>query len=287
MSQRDPAGDYRSSADASAGSTGGTRLLPFPRTRRLNRHVSRARSRRRAVVGAACWGRVSVEPASSLRRPVRWLPRNRSSDFVRRGSRCCTTPLAAARRRRRARPLQRQSGRLKRSGTDSRFPPGASSSSAVATRSSPIACRQAANTRCALVARRVSCRFVVASLLTRYRGCGWRCVRCGGASARTRRRTLGAASAPLLSLSGAKTCLCPLAGSFELAHTCQARRPLSVGLGFVQVVTLTRVLSLCSQIVQMPCGHEVRPLWRGGRAPAAVTGQRRASRRPLSVSGGV
>ncbi len=55
----------------------------------------------------------------------------------------------------------------------------------------------------------------------------------------------------------------------------------------VQAVAPTRVLRLCSQIVQTPGGHGVGPLGRGGRAPARVTGQRRASRRPLSVSGGV
>jgi len=51
------------------------------------------------------------------------------------------------------------------------------------------------------------------------------------------------ASAPLLCLSGAKTCFCLLAGALELAHPCRACGPLSVRLGLVQIVALAGVLS--------------------------------------------
>jgi hypothetical protein len=50
-------------------SAGWPALLQLPRTRRLNHHVSRARSRKRAVVGAACWGsgsgRASKQPCAA------------------------------------------------------------------------------------------------------------------------------------------------------------------------------------------------------------------------------
>src|SRR5579884_1824593 len=84
------------------------------------------------------------------------------------------------------------------------------------------------------------------ALLSRHRGSLARAV---GVS--PDRRVLGrAASAPFLSLSGAKTWLCPLVGPFEL-HTCLARGP-PVGLGVVQPVALAGALSLCSQLVQTP-----------------------------------
>jgi hypothetical protein len=76
-----------------------------------------------------------------------------------------------------------------------------------------------------------------------------------GRSVRTRRVVALRASAPLLCLGGAKTCFCLLTGSLEPAHPCRAGEPLSIGLGLVQVVALAGVLSLCSQIVQMPGGH--------------------------------
>jgi hypothetical protein len=108
------------------------------------------------------------------------------------------------------------------------------------------------------------------------------------ASVRTRRAVALSASAPLLCLSGAKTCFCLLAGSLELAHACRAGGPLSIGLGLVQLVTLAGILSLCSQVVQMPGGQGVEcRAGGGGRSVVALTRQRRASRRPLSVSGGV
>ena len=56
----------------------------------------------------------------------------------------------------------------------------------------------------------------------------------------------------------------------------------------VELVALTGVLSLYSQIVQAPGGHSFRAEGRGGRqAPKSRLGQRRANRRPLSVLGGV
>ena len=99
-------------------------------------------------------------------------------------------------------------------------------------------------------------------------------------------RSVGSAS--LLSLSGVETLLCLLAGAFELAQACQAGGTLSVDPGLVELVALTGVLSLCSQIVLTPGGHSVRVEGRGGRqSVVAPRGQRRASRRPLSVLGGV
>jgi hypothetical protein len=87
------------------------------------------------------------------------------------------------------------------------------------------------------------------------------------------------AGAPLLSLSGAKACFCALGGSLELAHARRAGRPLSIGLGLVQVVALAGVLSLCSQIVQVPGGHgfESRTGVSGRGARSAVEAERRSA----------
>ncbi len=94
-------------------------------------------------------------------------------------------------------------------------------------------------------------------------------------SAGTGRAIAGSASATHLSLSSPKTCLCPLAGSLELAHTRLAGGPLSVRLGLVQVVTLAGVLSLGSEVVEMRGGHrfslERASQW-SSRLPAAHPG---------------
>ena len=76
-----------------------------------------------------------------------------------------------------------------------------------------------------------------------------------GPSARIRSGVACDAGAPLLGLSGAKTCFCPLAFPLELAHPCRAGRPRSVDLGVVQVNRSPGVPSLNSQIVQVPGGH--------------------------------
>jgi hypothetical protein len=116
--------------------------------------------------------------------------------------------------------------------------------------------------------------FVGCSLLTRH--CGRVCAARrkaarGRASARARSAAACAASASLFSLRGAKTRFCALAGSFELAHTCWADGPLSVGLGLVQLVALAGILSLCSQVVQMPGEHELEDRGGGGgRSVAAM-----------------
>jgi hypothetical protein len=70
------------------------RVCGSPQDQRLNRYVSRARSRGRAVVGAACWGsgsgRASMQPAP----PGPMAASHREQRLRRRGSRCCTTPEA-------------------------------------------------------------------------------------------------------------------------------------------------------------------------------------------------
>ena len=76
-----------------------------------------------------------------------------------------------------------------------------------------------------------------------------------GPSVRIWRGVARRASSALLGLSGAQAFFCLLAGSLELAHACGAGRPLSVGPGLVQVVTLAGVLSLDSQIFKVPRGH--------------------------------
>ena len=109
-------------------------------------------------------------------------------------------------------------------------------------------------------------------------------------SARTGLAVVRSASAPLLCLCGAKTRFCLLGGAFELAQARQAGGAWSVHLGLVELVTLAGVLSLYSQIVQMPGGHGLQcraGRRRRGASAVALRGQRRASRRPLTVLGGV
>jgi hypothetical protein len=74
------------------------------------------------------------------------------------------------------------------------------------------------------------------------------------ASARTGRAFVRSADASLLCLSGAKTRFCLLVGAFELAQARQAGGALPVDLGLVELIALAGVLSLGSQIVQMPGG---------------------------------
>ena len=68
-------------------------------------------------------------------------------------------------------------------------------------------------------------------------------------SAGTRRARARSGIAVLLSLSGAKTCVCVVVEPLELAQTCRTRVLRSVGLRFVEPVTIARVLSLGAQIV--------------------------------------
>jgi hypothetical protein len=92
-----------------------------------------------------------------------------------------------------------------------------------------------------------------------------------------------------LSLGKAKACLRLLVDSFKLEKTCRAGGPLSVGLRFVELVTVAGVFGLRSQIVQVIGVHAIDVLSESRRdcSVVAVTRQRPASRRALSVSGGV
>ena len=75
------------------------------------------------------------------------------------------------------------------------------------------------------------------------------------ASVRTRRGVARSARAPFRCLSEAETCFCLLGGPLQLAHARRARGAWAIGLGLVQVVALAGVLSLRSQVVEIPGGH--------------------------------
>ena len=60
---------------------------------------------------------------------------------------------------------------------------------------------------------------------------------------------------PFLCLGGVQARFGLFTGPLELARAFGAGGPLSVGLGLVQVITLAGVLSLDSQVVEVPAGH--------------------------------